>query len=122
MDKEWSVSNPNKGARTIDEIAKKSKLSKKNTNRFNCSHVPIFSFIPIERVVIDSLHMFLCISDTINNLLIRDLRIQDALNKTADSTNLKIYETFLNEDCKIRFKWNMDKNSKKIEISRFNWP
>ena len=32
MEKEWSVSNPNKGARTIDEIAKKSKLGKKNTN------------------------------------------------------------------------------------------
>ena len=40
MDKKWPVSNPNKGARTIDEIAKKSKLGKKYTNRFNCSHVP----------------------------------------------------------------------------------
>ena len=49
------------------------------------------------------------------NLLIHDLRIQDALNKTADSTNLKIYETFLNEDCKIRFKWNMDKDSKELK-------
>ena len=29
MDKEWSVSNPNKGARTIDEIAKNPNLARK---------------------------------------------------------------------------------------------
>ena len=58
--------------------------------------------------------MFLRISDNLTNLLIRDLKIQDALNKTADTTNLKIYETFLNEGCKIHFKWNMDRESKEL--------
>ena len=84
--------------------------------------MPIFSFIPIEQVVIDSLHMFLRISDTMTNLIICDLRIQDALNKTADSTNLKIYETFLNEDCKICFKWNMDKDSKELKYRDLTGP
>ena len=66
--------------------------------------------------------MFLRISDTMTNLLIRDLRIQDALNKTADSTNLKIYKTFLNEDCKVRFKWNMDKDSKELKYQDLTGP
>lgn len=101
MTQEWSLTDPTKGARTVDEIAEKSKLGKRNKDRFNCSHVCLFPFVPIERVVIDTLHMFLRISDVLTNLLIRDLRIQDGLNKTAD-TNLKIYESFLNEVCKIR--------------------
>ena len=82
----------------------------------------MFSFISIEQVVIDSLHVYLHISDTMTNLLICDLRIQDALNKTADSTNLKTYETFLNEVCKICYKWNMDKGSKELKYCNLTDP
>ena len=122
MKQEWSLTDPKKGARTIDEITEKSVLGKKNKNRFNCSHVPLFPFVPIEQVVIDTLHMFLRISDILTNLLIRDLRIQDGLNKTADTTNLKKYETFLNEVCKIRFKWNTDRESKELKYRDLTGP
>ena len=36
-------------------------------------------------------------------------------SKKADTTNLKKYETFLDEDYKTCFKWNMDKDSKEMK-------
>ena len=75
MSLKWSISDPAKGARTIEEITEKAKLGKTSKNRFNCSHAPMFPFIPIQHVVIDSLHLFLRIADVLINLLIRDLRI-----------------------------------------------
>ena len=59
MDKTWSLTDPAKGARTVQEITEKSKLAKSNKNRHNCRKAPLFPFIPIKRVVIDSLHLFL---------------------------------------------------------------
>jgi len=115
MSCKWSITDPKKGARTIEEIAQKSKLPKSNKQKFNCSRTPIFPFIPL-RVVIDSLHLFLRIGDVLINLLIRDLRFLDGVDKatsviTPDSTNLKSYEEFLNKSCKIRFRWFIDKDS-----------
>ena len=57
MDLEWSVTDVSKGTRTIDEITRLAKLTKSMT-RYNCSHPPLFHFIPIHHVVIDSLHLF----------------------------------------------------------------
>jgi len=81
MSMKRSLTDVRKGARTIEEITEKSTLSKQNKERYNCRHIPLFPFIPIERVIIDTLHLFLCISDNLTNLLIRDLRMQDDLNK-----------------------------------------
>ena len=72
MSLEWSITDPAKGARTIEVIAEKGKLGKTSKNRFNCSQAPMFPFIPIQRVVIDSLHLFLRIADVLINLLIQD--------------------------------------------------
>ena len=69
---EWSITDSTKGARSIEEIAEKAKLPKKSKVRFNCCKPPIFSFIPLHRVVIDNLHLFLRISDVLINLLIRN--------------------------------------------------
>ena len=76
----WSINDTACGARTIQEITDKAKLSKNSKHRFNCSNKPIFSFIPIERVVIDHLHLFLRISDVLIALLVRDLQIADDLH------------------------------------------
>ena len=120
MSCEWSITDSKKGARTIEEIAQKSKLPKSNKQKFNCSRTPVFPFIPLHRVVIDSLHLFLRIGDVLINLLIRDLRFLDGVEKatsviTPDSTNLKSYEEFLNKSCKIRFHWFIDKDSKSLK-------
>ena len=57
----------------------------------------MFSFIPIQRVVIHSLHLFLRIANVLINLLIRDLRIVDGIDKATgadldktNATNIKL--------------------------------
>ena len=54
--KEWSISDTTKGARTISEIQSLSKgPARKN---FGCLKMPIFSSIPIDHIIIDSLNSF----------------------------------------------------------------
>ena len=119
MSLQWSINDVDKGARTIKEITNKAKLSKRSKVRYNCCEEPIFSFIPIDHVIIDTLHLFLRISDVLINLLIRDLRILDGIEKStttlpdkAKNKNMKAYEEFLNGPCKIRFKWYLDDSKK----------
>lgn len=122
MDKVWSLTDPVKGARTVQEITEMSKLAKTSKHRYNCRKAPLFPFIPIKRVVIDSLHLFLRVGDVLINLLIRDLRILDGIeslkpttcSKSSKSTkNTDSYADFLNTECKIRFRWYTNKESKK---------
>ena len=128
MDKIWSLTDPAKGARTVQEITEKSKLAKSSKNRYNCRRAPLFPFIPIKRVVIDSLHLFLRVGDVLINLFIRDLRILDGIessttsskksttssnNSTTSTKNTDVYVEYLNTECKIRFRWYINKESKK---------
>ena len=103
--KTWSLLNTKNGARTIAEISKNSKLPKSNKNKFNCSHDPLFPFIPLDHVVIDTLHLFLRIADILINLLICDLRALDATTNSELVSNLTTYKKFLNEKCKIHINW-----------------
>ena len=84
MSLQWSITKTDQEARTVEEIAAKSGLSKRSPQRFNCSRPPMFNFIPMPHVVIDSLHLFLRISDVLTNLLIRDLQILDGIEKSSD--------------------------------------
>ena len=116
MKLKWSITDEQQGARTVEEITTMSKLGKNNKNKYNCSHEPMFSFIPIQRVVIDTLHLFLRISDVLINLLIRDIRVLDATNNNKVTTNYMIvYQNFLNEACKIHFRFYTDKESKALK-------
>jgi len=124
-----SISDLNKGARTIQEISEKAKLPKKSKLHFNCSETPIFSFIPIQRVVIDHLHLFLRISDVLINLLIRDLQIADGIDKatstlpnTTKGKYMVTYKDFLNKPCKIKFNWFIDKESKRLQFHDLTGP
>ena len=111
MNLKWSMNDTQYGARTIEEISSMAQLNKSNKNRYNCKHKPMFPFIPINHVVIDILHMFLRISDVLINLLIRDIRIQDGQN----NTNIMQYQQFFNDECKIRFKFQKDKDTKAMK-------
>ena len=73
-EKEWSLTDTSKGAHTIESICEGSKLSAKSKKKFTCARIPLFPMIPISRVVIDNLHLFLRITDNLVNLLITDLR------------------------------------------------
>ena len=119
MSLEWSLTDPGKGARTITEIAELAKLGKSSKKRYNCSRSPVFPFIPIDHVIIDSLHLFLRISDVLINLLIRDLRFMDGLEKATSvdlnrtrMTHLSIYECFLNDSCGVSFHWYLSDDKK----------
>ena len=77
MDKTWFLIES-------QNEASKSKLLKLNRHKFNYSNKPLFLFIPIKRVIIDNLHLFLRISDVSINLLIRDLQQCDAFKNTIE--------------------------------------
>ena len=70
------MTDKTKGATSIEDISKCAGLKRKDT-KYNCSHVPIFEFIPLTRVVPDRLHLFLRISDQLINQLIKDLKTED---------------------------------------------
>lgn len=48
------------------------------------------------------------------NLLIRDLRSVDGIHRDGDKY-INVYEQFLNEKCKVRFHWTIDKTSKSLK-------
>ena len=56
MSKEWSAFDASKGARTIAEI--EHFVKKPKSQRMGCNQHPLFNFIPIDHVVIDTLHYF----------------------------------------------------------------
>ena len=82
----WSMLDPNQGARTIEEnIALAGSCSKQRY----VSNVPLFTNIPLTRVVVDNLHMFLRVADTLIDLLIHDLRQLDNVNRSMKVQNLE---------------------------------
>ena len=63
---QWSATDPQKGARTVQENNEISALPK-TRRKFNISHRPLFQTIPIDHIVIDNLHLFLRVFDTLHN-------------------------------------------------------
>lgn len=125
LEKSWSITDQSKGARTIKEISDLAKCKKTKTcKNFNCSRQPLFPMIPIDHVIIDTLHLFLRISDNLINLLILELRRQDFIDKITTFTSgfqrskykhMASYERFLNDTCGIGFTWYICKDSKKLK-------
>ena len=100
--KHRSISDVAKGARTVGEIKELSRLSQK---KYNCQCAPLFDFIPLDHVIIDTLHLFLRTSDVLIELLIKELRTQDTILKKEvfnagfqreKYTSMAKYERFLN--------------------------
>lgn len=120
LSKMWSLTDRKHGARSIEEIIAKSSLPK-SAEWYNCSHRLVFPSIPIDHVVIDTLHLFLRLTDLLTNLLIQDLRSQDGIAKRTspmfhtNATNMVTYEKFLNETCKIPFQWYVNPETKQLK-------
>ena len=66
MTKEWSITDPEKGAWTIDSIKLYHKKSK--NKQMGCIHFPLFQTVPIDDTIPDILHMYLRITDVLFNL------------------------------------------------------
>ena len=98
--------------------------------QYNCKSNPLFSFIPIDHVIIDTLHLFLRISDNLIELLIRELRRQDAIDKVNTFSSgffrtkykhMAGYETFV-KSLGITFEWKINKDTKKLEYRDLTGP
>lgn len=74
------LSDKEKGARTIDENTELAQRPRAN-KAYNVSRQPLFRNIPLKNVVIDNLHLFLRVSDVLIDLLVIELRRQDAIEK-----------------------------------------
>ena len=75
--------------------------------------------IPMHKVIIDNLHLFLRISDLLINLLILDIRRLDGIEKLScpdlgKYQNLTHYVQLVNE-CKISFNFYVCKESEKLK-------
>ena len=53
VSKSWSLTNLAQGARSIDLIKQHAKNKK-----YNCMRAPLFDFIPLDHVIVDTLHLF----------------------------------------------------------------
>ena len=80
-------------------------------------------FIPFDHVIIDTLHLFLRISDNLNELLITEIRRKDAIDKGSTFLNgfcrnryrlMAGCKKFVN-DLGICFEWKINKDTKKLE-------
>ena len=111
--KTWSIRDTSVGARTVKEIAEHSRRK-----QFNCKFLPLFDFIPMDHVVIDTLHLFLRVSDVLISLLILELRTPDCTGQKQTFpkgfprekfNHMASYESF------IRF-WKFVLNGQSIRI------
>ena len=99
-DQKWSMNDTKLGARMIRQnIA----IGSSNKKQYNVSSPPIFPMIPLTRVVVDNLHMFLRVADTLVDLLIGALCTMDKVIQSLHVrsleglTNLKKFENSLKE-------------------------
>ena len=86
-DKTWPISDPEHGARTVQENITLAQCPKSH-KEYNVSRVPLFPTIPLTRVVIDNLHLFLRVSDVLIDLLNFELRRHDSIDKVKTFNNL----------------------------------
>ena len=112
-------------ARNLEQIKQHAK-----SKQFNCKRPPCFPFIPLDHVVIDTLHLFLRISDNLIELLIRQLRTLDSIEKKMTFSDgfsrdkykhMAGYEQFLSS-LGISFQWQIGKDTKKLEYRDLTGP
>ena len=120
----WSMFDVALGGRTVDLITKWS-----GRKLFSCKHPPLFDFIPMDRVVIDALHLFLRISDVLIDELIQELRAGDCIVKQHTFSKFDLskyqymakYQQFLTS-LGIVFSFGIDINTRKLEYRSLTGP
>ena len=124
-DVKWSMFDPKYGCRTIEEnIIIATSASKE----FNVSHQPLFPMIPLTHVVVDNLHMFLRVADTLVDLLIGSLRTMDKVKQTSHIrsldklTNLKTFEICLKQMGISGYTFWIGKQSKQLKWRTLTGP
>lgn len=125
MEKSWSILDPELGARSLEKIRQFAR-----TKKYNCNHAPLFSFIPTSHVVIDTLHLYLRITDNLIELIIRELKRCDAIEKKKTFTDnferdkykhMAEYEKYL-QSLGIQFQFYVGKATKQLEYRDLTGP
>ena len=99
----WSISDPAHGARTIEE---NTLISKSRQKKYNVSHEPIFQTIPLTRVIVDNLHMFLRVADTLIDLLLLELRRLDKIERATKVKSLDQLQYIKKYEATLQVTWN----------------
>ena len=81
----WSISDPDHGARSVEENI---KIARSKKSKYNISRVPLFPTIPLTSVIVDNLHTFLRVADTLIDLFLLELRRMDHIDKATKLKNL----------------------------------
>ncbi|KAJ8046156.1 hypothetical protein HOLleu_04741 [Holothuria leucospilota] len=125
--KNWSMFDTTQSARTVEEISMFARAKKGEVVQYGYTSVPLFSVIPVHRVVPDTLHLFLRIADQLVNHLLVELRNRDNLANTCKSidiekcNSMKTFETFVNS-LGIEWKFCVEKGSNIITSRDFQGP
>ena len=123
--KTWSIRDTSMDARTVKEIAEHSQRKE-----FNCKFPPLFDFIPMDHVVIDTVHLFLRVSDVLISLLILELRTQDCIGQKQTFpkgfprekfNHLASYKSFI-RSLGIRFEWSVNKDTRQLTYRDLTGP
>lgn len=127
QDKDWSIIDANQGARSYEDrmavLAESENKKKKDSQYTYCYTKPaIFrNLIPNSRYMIDMLHLFLRISDTLFNLLVKDCSLADNFDSQAIAKfdlikykHMNSLQHFLNEKCNVRFQFLWVCETKKL--------
>ena len=129
MDKQWSISDPSHGARTIEEnmqLASRPRSKK----QYNVTHKPLFPSIPLTNVVIDNLHLFLRVSDVLFNRLVIELKHHDSLEKVKKLSSfdpmkyhhLDAFQKFVTSLGIPSFRFYVSQNSKLLKCRSLTGP
>ena len=126
-EKRWSLSDNAHGARTTEENL---TLATGTRKKFNVSYPPLFRSIPLENVVTDNLHLFLRVSDVLIDLLILELKRQDAIDKVRSFSNFDInryrhidgYQTFVTSLGIPGFQFYVGRTSNKLKCRSLTGP
>ena len=122
---QWSLTDEEHGARTIEESI---QIANCRSKKYNVSHVPIFPMIPLTRVVVDNLHMFLRVCDTLIDMLIGSLRTLDRVNQSlrvqslTGLTHLATFENTVKELGVSGYSFWIGRESKKLKWRSLTGP
>ena len=123
LNKEYSIYDRKLGARSHEEqLAILQHPDQDKIQTYGYSKTPIFKdIIPISRYIIDMLHLFLRITDTLFNLLIKDCCLADNFDMNNISKfdlskykHMNSLQHYLNEKCNVHFKFLWTYDNKKL--------
>ena len=110
MEVQWSMHDVKSGARTVDNIL--TCMKKPKTQQLGCINAPLFPTIPLTHITPDILHIFLWTTDVLFDLLILDIKREDAIDR---GKRLDRLQSFINNECKFPFNFFTCKETKKLK-------